>query len=104
MHDLPPDDPLFALLDAYAVTGSNIESRVLAAFDQEQEREALRDEVAALRADVAAMRAEMAEIKRLLLARRDVLHVPSATMTTDDTRGKPLLPYARRDEAPSVFG
>ena len=104
MADLPPDDPLFALLEAYAVTGSNIERRVLAVFDQEQEREALRTEVAALRADVAAMRAEMMEIKRLLLARRDVLPPLTATLTTDDTRGKSLLPYARRDEAPAILG
>src|SRR5262245_2693690 len=104
MHDLPPDDPLLALLAAYAVTGSNIEHRVLAAFDQEQERQALRDEVAALRADVAALRAEMAELKRLLLVRREIRPVPTATLHTDDTRGKPLLPYARRDEAPSLFG
>jgi hypothetical protein len=76
LDELPPDDPLFALLDTYTVVESNIESRVLAAFDQEQERDTLRQEIAALRADVAAMRADMAEIKRLLLARRDMLPAP----------------------------
>lgn len=95
MDELSPDDPLLALLDTYTVAGSDIENRVMAQLEREEEQVALQSEVAALRADVAAMRAEMAELKRILLARHDTPPAYSAT----DTRGKSLLPYARPEKA-----
>jgi len=94
MDELSPDDPLLALLDTYAVAGSDIENRVMAQLEREEEQVALQSEVAALRADVTAMRAEMAELKRILLSNRDTSPAYPAT----DTRGKSLLPYARPEK------
>lgn len=95
MNELPPDDPLLTLLDAYTVAGSDIESRVMAQLEREEEQAALQSEVAALRADVAAMRAEMAELKRILMSGREA----SAVYPAADSRGKSLLPYARPEKA-----
>ncbi|RYG94252.1 MAG: hypothetical protein EON58_16660 [Alphaproteobacteria bacterium] len=100
MDELPPDDPLLALLDTYGVVGSDIENRVMAQLEREDEQIALQAEVSALRADVAAMRAEMAELKRILLASRQapLAHPPA------DSRGTILLPYARTDKALPILG
>ncbi len=98
-EQLSPDDPLLALLDGYTVAGSDIEARVMAQLEREDEQQALQAEVTALRADVAAMRAEMAELKRILLLSRETPPAPQPT----DTRGKPLLPYARPEKALSIL-
>jgi len=103
MDELSPDDPLLALLDTYTVAGSDIENRVMAQLEREEEQTALRAEVAALRADVAAMRAEMAELKHILLARRDTPSAPPITATENTTRGKQLLPYARPEKALAIL-
>ena len=103
MDELPPDDPLLALLDTYTVAGSDIENRVMAQLEREEEQVALRAEVAGLRDDIAAMRAEMREIKRLLLTRAEHPPISAPQRITDDTRGKPLLPFARRTESPSLI-
>ena len=103
--DLPADDPLYALLESYNVVATDIESRVVAQVEAEEERYSLRTEVAALRADVAALRAETAEIKRLLLARSNPMpaSIPRA-IPIDNTRGSRLLPYAPRETAPILLG
>jgi len=94
MDELPPPDaPLLALLDTYTISGSDIENRVMAQIEREEEQVSLKAEVSALRADIAAMRADIAELKRILLSGRDApLTSPAA-----DSRGKSLLPYARSD-------
>jgi hypothetical protein len=99
--DAAQGDPLLDLLNAYTVAGSDIESRVLSAVAQEENGNTLRREVAALRAEVAALRTETSQLKQLLLANR----MRAATMpaAVDNTRGIPLLPYARRDTTPSIF-
>lgn len=94
MDELPVDDVLLALLDSYTAAGSDIENRVMAQVEREEELVALQAQVAALRADVTAMRAEMAELNRMLLSGQDTSLAHSAT----DSRGKPLLPYARPDK------
>lgn len=99
MNELPPDDPLLALLNTYMVAGSDIESRVMAQLEHEEPQFALQAEVAALRADVNAMRSEIAELKRILLSSRAASPAPSTT----DSRGKPLLPYARPENALSIL-
>ena len=81
----------------------DIENRVMAQLEREEEQAGLRAEVAALRADVAAMRAEMAELKHILLARRDTPSAPPITATENTTRGKQLLPYARPEKALAIL-
>ncbi len=95
MDELRPDDPLLALLDTYAIAGSDIENRVMAQLEREAEQSALQSEVADLRADITAMRAEMAELKRILLSDR----TPPPMQSPSDSRGSRLLPYARPDKA-----
>jgi hypothetical protein len=57
-----------------------------------------------LRTDVAALRSDISEIKRLLLARREPLTAPLPVVAADDTRGRPLMPYARPNLSSSLIG
>ncbi len=90
---MSPDDPLFALLDTFAVEESDIEQRVLLQLERDAEQESLRAEVAQLRAQVDAMRAEMAELRQLLTRKEG-----SSVLPGDTRRGKPLLPYVKSDD------
>lgn len=99
MDELPLDDPLRAILDTYMVAGSDIENRVMAQLEREEEFAALQAEVTVLRADVAAMRAEMAEMKRIVASTQNT---PLAHRA-NDSRGKPLLPYASPEKTMSIL-
>ena len=102
--DLPADDPLFALLESFAVAGSDIESQTVARLAALEDHATLRADVAALRADVAALRGDIADIKRILLARGDAVPTVPRIAAIDRTRGSQLLPYAPRDAAPNLLG
>ncbi len=99
MDELPLDDSFRVILDTYTVAGSDIENRVMAQLEREEELVALQSEVTVLRADVSAMRAEMAEMKRILGSGL----YPSFAHPANDSRGKPLLPYAHPDKTMSIL-